>query len=301
VLDNVYLSNNPRTEVVVGKVDLDDVLSPRPGGLVRVTEPGMMREVAVPFVAGAGLELIGQVDQVRDTRTGVTEMNSAVNTESLSKGSVGSEGVQALMNAGAQRLRLIARVLAETGFKRMYYLMLKHVTQHQDRAQQVKINGRWLQIDPREWKNRYNMSVSVGVGTFGRQQQIANLTLLGQAQEQVMPLGLASPANVYQTVTRLAEAMGYRDADQFFTAPQDGQQPQQGQDDPAARALVEAEQVKAQASLQKADKDNATKLQIERERIASTERVAMFEAQQKFALAHQQAISKASQPVTHGA
>ena len=283
VLDSAYLSNNPRTEVVVGQVDLDDVLSPRPGGLIRVKEPGMMREVTIPFMGEAGLAVLAQVDQVRDTRTGITEMNSAINTETLAKGSVGSEGVQALMNAGAQRLRLIARVLAETGFKRMYYLTLKNVTQHQDRAQQVKINGRWLQIDPREWKNRYNMSVSVGIGTFGRQQQIANLTLLGDAQERVAPYGLATPANVYQTVTRLAEAMGYRDSDQFFTAPQEGQQPAE-QTDPAAQALVEAEQVKAQASLQKAQMDNETRLAVEREKIASQERVAMFEARARLEL-----------------
>lgn len=296
VLDSAYLSNNPRTEVVVGQVDLDDVLSPRPGGLIRVKAPGMMREVSIPFMGEAGLAVLGQVDQVRDTRTGVTEMNAAVNTESLSKTAVGSEGVQALMNVGAQRLRLIARVLAETGFKRMYYLMLKHVTQHQDRDQQVKINGRWLTIDPREWKNRYNMSVSVGIGTFGRQQQIANLTLLGEAQERVAPYGLATPANVYQTVTRLAEAMGYRDSDQFFSAPQEGQQPAQGQQDPAAQALVEAEQVKAQASLQKAQLDNQTKLVIAREEIASKERVAMFEAREKIALEQQKAVMQANRP-----
>lgn len=301
-LDSAYLSNNPITEVVVGKVDLDDVLNPRPGGVRRVKEMGMTREVVTPFLGEGGLAMLAAVDQVRDTRTGVTEMNSALNAESLAKGNVGSEGVQALMNAGAQRIKLIARVLAETGFKRMYYLMLKLVSQHQDKAQQVKINGRWLNINPREWKSRWNMSVSVGVGTFGKQQQIANLTLIGQAQQQVVPLGLASPQNIYHTVTRLAEAMGYRDADQFFTAPQPGQQPQ-GQQDPAAQALVEAEQVKAQASLQKAQMDNATRLQVEREKIASQERVAMFEARERIALEHQKAALHAARPqqVTHGA
>ena len=302
VLDNVYLSNNPRTEVVVGQVDLDDLLQPRPGGIVKVKQPGQLREIATPFVAGAGLELIQFADQVRDTRTGVTEMNSAVNAESLAKGSVGSEGVQALMNAGAQRLRLVARVLAETGFKRMYYLMLKLVSQHVDRAQQVKINGRWLTVDPREWKNRYNMTVSVGVGTFGRQQQVANLSLVGQAQEKLLPLGLVTPGNIYQTAKRLVEAMGYRDADQFFTAPQEGQAPPQGDDggSPEAQALIQAEQIKAQASmqnaqldaqitLQKAEMDNATKLRIERERIESQERVAMFEAQQRIAIEREKA------------
>jgi len=122
----------------------------------------------VPFVAGAGLEIVNLIDQVRDTRTGVTEMNSALNAESLAKGSVGSEGVQALMQAGAQRLELVARVFAETLVKRLYLLMLKQVTQYQNRQQQVKINGRWLDIDPREWKNRYDMTVSVGVGNASR-------------------------------------------------------------------------------------------------------------------------------------
>lgn len=289
VLDNVYLSNNPRTEAVVGKVDLDDLLSPRPGGVVKVKEIGMTREIATPFVAGAGLQIIQQIDQVRDTRTGVTEMNSAVNAESLAKGSVGSEGVQALMSAGAQRLRLIARVLAETGFKRMYYLMLKNITQYTDRRQQVKINGRWLDIDPREWKNRYDMTVSVGVGTFGRQQQVANLTLVGQAQEKLMPLGMVTPANVFNTARRLVEAMGYRDADQFFTPPQEGRPPQQQgpQQSPEAQAIVAAEQIKAQAVMAKAQQDNEVKLVIEREKIASQERVAMFEAREKLALEQQ--------------
>lgn len=296
VLDNVYLSNNPITDVVEGQVNLDDVLQPRPGGIRRVKSLDAIRTGSVPFVAGAGLQMIEQFDQIRDTRTGVTELNSAVNAESLAKGNVGSEGVQALMNQGAQRLRLIARVLAETGIKRMYYLMLKLVTQHQDRPQQVKINGRWLQIDPREWKTRYRMEISVGVGTFGRQQQIANLALIGQAQEKLMPLGLVTPTNVYNTAKRLGEAMGYRDAEQFFTAPQEGQPPPQGEGDegsPEAQAIVAAEQIKAQASLEKAQMDNQTRLQIAQAEIESKEKVAMWEAQQRVALEREKLAAKA--------
>ena len=73
--------------------------------------------------------------------------------------------------------------------------------------------------------------------------------------------------------------------------------------DPAAQALVEAEQVKAQASIQKAQMDNATRLQVEREKIASQERVAMFEARERIALEHQKAALHAVRPqgVMHGA
>ncbi len=286
VLDNVYLSNNPITEVVDGQVNIDDLLNPAPGGIRRVKAPNMTRDVTVPFVAGAGLQLIEFADQVRDTRSGVTEMNSALNAESLAKGNVGSEGVQALMQAGTQRIELVARVFAETGFKRLYYLMLKLVTQYQDKPAQARINGRWLDIDPREWKSRYDMTVSVGIGNAGRQQQIANLGLLGQAQEKVMPLGLAGPQQIYQTATRLAEAMGYKDSDQFFIAPQQGQPPQAEKQDgsPEAQAIIAAEQIKAQATMQKAQMDNEIRLTIAREEIASKERVAMFDAQEKIKL-----------------
>ena len=214
---------------------------------------------------------------------------------------VGSQGVQALMNAGVQRIRLIARVLAETGFKRMYYLMLKNVTQHQDKSQQVKINGRWLTIDPREWKNRYNMTVSVGVGTFGRQQQVQNMQMVMGMQQQLLQLGMVQPQNVFNAAKRLVEAMGYRDADQFITLPQSGQQQGQQKDPVAqaaeaqAQALIQAEQVKAQASLQKAQMDNQTRLVVEREKIQSTERVAMFEAENKQRLEEQKMLAQAAQ------
>lgn len=159
ILDNVYLSNTPRTVVQDNQVNIDDLLQPKPGGMIRTKGDvnASIREFSVPFVAGAGLEIVNMIDQVRDTRTGVTETNSALNAESLSKGAMGSEGVQAMMQAGAQRQRLIARVLAETGIKRWWTLVLKNVTQYQDRPTQVEVNGEWLQVDPREWKNGFRL------------------------------------------------------------------------------------------------------------------------------------------------
>lgn len=219
VLDNVYLTNTPQREVVEGQVNLDDLLQPKPGGVVRVKQSGAVRDLAVPFVAGAGLSLIQFVDQVRDTRTGVTEANSAMNAESLAKGAVGSEGVQALMSAGQQRIRLIARVLAETGIKRLYKLVLKNVTQYQDRAEQVQINGRWMQINPREWKNGFRLRVKVGVGAMEKRQEIANLTLIGSAQEKLLQAGLVQPQNLYATAVDLAKAMGYHDPERYFSPP----------------------------------------------------------------------------------
>lgn len=261
MLDNAYLANNPRTAVLQGQVNLDDLLNPQINGVVRVKSDvnTALRSLDTQFIGPQALTMLEHFNQVRDTRTGVTEMNSALNAESLAKGAVGSEGVQALMQAGAQRLELIARVIAETGIKRDYLLMLKLVTQYQNRVQQVKINGRWLQVDPREWKNRYDMTVSVGIGNASRQQQVANLTLLGNAQREAIQVGLATPQNIYNTLTRLAEAMGYKDSDQFFTAP--GQGPQQEQGPPEA---VLVEQVRQQGQRQLAQLKAQSDIQVAR-------------------------------------
>jgi hypothetical protein len=285
VLDNVYLANTPMREAVEGQVNLDDLLSPRPGGVVRVKQLNATRDLTTPFVAGAGLQLIDHFNQVRDQRTGVTDFNQGLNPESLSKTNVGSMGVEALLNAGAQRIELLARVFAETGIKRLYLLMLKLAQQNVDRVQQVKINGRWMMIDPRAWKHRYDMEVSVGIGTASRQQQVVNLQLILTLIEKAAQYGLATPANAYKALTRLTEAMGYRDSDQFFTAPNPMQPPAGGgqqQDDDAqtaAAALIQAEQIKAQAAQQRAEMDNAIKLQVEKMRIESSERIAQLRAE----------------------
>jgi len=227
VLDNVYLSNTPMMGVVDGQVNLDDLLSPRPGGIVRLKTPQALTPIETPFVAGAGLQLLEFVDQVRDTRSGITEMNSALNAESLSKGSMGSEGVQAMMQAGSQRIRLIARVLAETGIKRLYMLVLKNAVQYQDRPAQVQVNGRWLQVNPREWAHGFRMRVNVGVGALEKRQQVANLGMVLGMQEKLGAIGLAKPGNIHAAATDMVRAMGYHDPERYFSTPDPNPAPPQ--------------------------------------------------------------------------
>lgn len=285
VLDNVYLTNNPmRTVLDNNRVNIDDLLSPRPGGIVRVKEQGAVQDLTTPFVAAAGMSMIDYFDKVRQTRTGVSELSQGVNPESLEKSAIGSQGVATLADAAAQRIELVARVLSETGMKQLYLLMLKLVTQTPNRAQQVKINGRWLQIDPRSWKNRYDMTVSVGIGTSNKQQQIANLESIIGKQQLALPVGLATLGNIHHSLTRLTEVMGYKDAGQFWSSPPDGQpegqqdgQEQQG--DGTAEALVQAEQIKAQAAGERAQLDAQVKTQGTLSKIQSDERIAKLNAE----------------------
>lgn len=282
VLDSAYLSNNNRTEVVENKVNLDDLLNPRPGGMVRVKEIGAMREIQTPFMGQAGLGVIEYFNGVRDARSGVSEMNQGLTGQEIAKSNIGSQGVEVLATAAMQRVELMARVFAETGVKRLWQLVLKLVTQYQDRPAQLKVNGRWLAVNPREWKTRYRCTITVGMAGATRGAQIQNLLQILNLQREALPTGLADLAKIHNTLSRLVEQMGYRDADQFFSEPQQAQMPQQPEQGSAeAQALVQAEQIKAQTAMQKAQMDNQTRLQVEQMQIESAERIAQLEQQVK--------------------
>lgn len=271
MLDNAYQANIPQKTVVDGQVNLDDLLNPRVGGIVRVKSLDAMRVDQTPFIGAQALTVLGHFAQVRDMRTGVTEMNSALNADSLSKGSIGSEGVANLMAQGGQRMRLIARVLAETGIKRLYKLVLKEVCQYQDRPAQIEINGRWLTVDPREWKNGFHLQIKVGVGTIEKRQEVSNLMLIGQAQQQLIMGGLISPEGALVTASKLVKAMGYRDPEEFFPPahPQPPQPPE----------AVQVEQIKQQGKMQEIQFKAQADIQVETMKQEAQAAQAMQETQ----------------------
>lgn len=258
MLDNVYLSNNQRTEVVEGQVNLDDLLNPRPAGIVRVKQPGMMRDITTPFIAEEAMAMLGHFGKVADSRSGATAFNAGLGGTELAGTQIGSNGYQDMANGAMQRVELMARVFAETGIRRLYRLVLKLVTQHQDRPAQMKVNGKWMQIDPREWKDQYRLNLSVGMVAASRSQQIQNMQLILQLQEQAAPHGLADEKNAYNALTRLTENMGYRDASQFFTMPSDEPKPE-----PPPPPEVMIAQMKIQADKEKSQNQAQIDVQVE--------------------------------------
>ena len=58
-LDNLYAQNNARTVAVDGQVNLDDLLSATPGGVVRVRSPGRGAAVGRGAVAGVRVQPLG--------------------------------------------------------------------------------------------------------------------------------------------------------------------------------------------------------------------------------------------------
>lgn len=223
MLDNLYLANNPEKEVVASEVNIDDLLTSRPGGLKRVKQPGMIRVLTTPFTAGASFPMLEYADGVLEGRTGVTRYNQGLDADALNKTAT---GISLISNAGQQRPELIARVFAETGVKRAFRRILQLVCQHQRQAQAIRLRGKWVNMDPRQWNHRMDLAVTVGLGTGNKDQKLAHLNMIAAKQEQILTtVGVENPLvtldNYYNTLRRLVEAADLKTPDLYFTDPKE--------------------------------------------------------------------------------
>lgn len=255
VLDNIYLTNSPRQAVLssaqgVPQANLDDLLTVRPGGIVREYVPNAVRPLQVPFMGQYGLQVMEYVDTVSAKRTGVTDNLAGVDSDALNKTARGATIIQ---NNAMMRIKLIARIFAETGVKSLFKLILHCLSTYQDKAMIVRLTDKFVEVDPRGWDTSWDMTINVGLGTGNKDQQLGHLQAIAQAQVGLLQagLGVVTPKNIYNAQARIVENAGFKSVEEFWTDPD--QQRQQQQPDPRMVAMQQEQQMKqqqAQAELQ---------------------------------------------------
>jgi hypothetical protein len=293
MLDNLYLSNNARMAVVDGQVNLDDMLTVTPGGIVRVKNNAAITPLQVPLVAGQAFPMLAYMDEIQQKRTGVTQASQGLDPNILQNTT--ATAVAMVQNAGAAKVELIARIFAETGVKDLFKSILHLVCKYQDKQRIVRMRGKFVAIDPREWSNEYDLTVNVGLGTGNREQQMAMVAAILQKQEQILAqMGMAnplvSPSQYRNTLGRFIESAGFKDTNEFFReiTPEMEQamlQPQQPQPDPATAALMQQaqaqmqiNQAKAQADIQLQQAKAQADIQLQREKAAADIQLAREKA-----------------------
>ena len=300
ILDNLYLSNNARMMVVDGQVNLDDMLTVTPGGVVRVKNPQAVTPLTVPLVAGQAFPMLDYMDQIQQKRTGVTQASQGLDPNILQNTT--ATAVAMVQNAGAARVELIARLFAETGVKDLFRNILHLVCKYQDKERIIRLRGKFVTIDPREWSNEYDLSINVGLGTGSKEQQMAMIAMVLDKQERIIQqYGPANPlvsvGQYRQTLGKLIEAAGFKDSSEFFreiTPEMDAQlsspPPQQQQPDPMVQALMAQTQAQIQAMMAKAEAD----IQVKQEKAMADIALAQEKAAAEIALKRQELAAQTS-------
>ena len=255
MLDSLSLAIHPRVGVVEGQANMDDVLNTEVGGVIRMRQAGAVQPFSVPFVGQAAFPMLGYLDEVRETRTGMSKAAMGLQADALQ--STTRAAVAATVSAAQQHLELIARVFAETGMRALFKGILKLVVENQDRARVVRLRNQWVPIDPRSWNANMDVDIDVALGGGTEEQKIAVLNAIGQKQEMVLQqMGpqnqLVSVQQYRNTLARLAEVSGFKNADEFFLNP--SMMPPQPPPPPPppdpAQILAEVERQKIMAEIQ---------------------------------------------------
>jgi hypothetical protein len=85
ILDNLYLTNNARIAAVEGQVNLDDLLTVTPGGVVRVKNANALSPISVPPVASQSFPMLQYLDSVQEKRTGVSMASQGLRPQHLAE------------------------------------------------------------------------------------------------------------------------------------------------------------------------------------------------------------------------
>ena len=229
LLDNMYLTNNNRVAIMDGMVNLDDLLTSRPGGVVRTKQPP--NQVMLPMqsqtISQQAFPLLEYLDTVRETRTGITRYNQGLDADSLNKTAT---GVNAIMTQSQMRMELIARVFAETGIKDLFKRIFELTCKYQDKERIVELNNQFIPVKPTEWRNRYNISITVGLGSGSKEQQILMLNNILERQLQAFQLQgnreypMVSLKNIYNSLSKIIENAGLKNVENYFVNPDQGKQ-----------------------------------------------------------------------------
>ena len=259
LLDNIYNLNHGRFEALDGQVNMDDLLTSRPGGVVRVKALGALKRLDTPPIPNGGFEMVDYMDKLRDGRTGVSKFRTGLDTDFLNNAKAGPVDNQ--MEAANARLRLYARIFKETGVRKTFEKIYKLCVMHQQREEVLKLRGEWITIDPSSWGGECSVTVKTGLGYGDRAKKIQEMNLIGQQYSMLRQdpelKTMVSRENIYTAFAEGLRAMDYKNIGDFITDPKT-LPPYQPQPDPKAQA----DQAKAQVEMKKLELESQ-KMQME--------------------------------------
>ena len=261
--DNMYNQNFGRYAVLEGQANLDDLLTQRPGGVVRVKSPQAVTPLATPALEPYSFQMLEYLDGVREARAGVSKMSQGLDENALTSHTTAT-AVNAVMGAAQSRVELIARNFAETGVKDLMICIYELLHKNQDKERVIKLRNEWIPVRPDVWRDKYDCTVSVALGSGNKDQQMMHLSQMlsfaGEAMKGGLPI--VSVQNMYNLGASLVRAMGFQNVDDYLTDP--SRLPPEQEEAPSAEE--QAKMMEAQVK-QEELKIKAAEVQIKAQKI----------------------------------
>jgi hypothetical protein len=204
-------------DLVVGDgVAMDDALSKERGKVIRAEDVEQIKEFSHRFVGDVTLPFIEMLNGVIEERTGRNKNAGGLDADTLQSST--KAAVAATLSASQQRVELISRIFAETGFRRLYRGVGRMLHQHQDKKMTIRLRGEWVEVDPRSWNSNMDVVVNTALGSGMLEDRVqALLAIKADLDAIVTTYGPSNPLvgmrQAYNVRRRLVEMGGYQAAE----------------------------------------------------------------------------------------
>ena len=263
ILDNIYRLNNGRFSVVEGAANIDDLLTNNTAGVVRVKQQGAVEPLATPQLGADVYNMLDRLEGERAKRTGVSDTSRGLEADTLHSNQA-AMSVNQVMSAAEQQIDLIARMFAETGVKDLFQLLHDFAIKYQDQEEVFQLRGQFVKVNPSNWRERYDLTVCVGIGNMNKDQQLMHLMRMWEMAQAVVAGGgmgiLITETNLYNILKEMAENSGYKDVNKYWTDPNSPEAQQAKKAKQEAEAKPGPDEIKAQADMVRAQADAQSKM-----------------------------------------
>ena len=280
IVDGTQLASNPRLGVLTGEANLDDVMTSRTGGIVRMNRPDAVFPLAPAEIPQSSYSLISFMDGQRRERGG-----GAVGMADQASKAVGQGGdfsLDRIMSSMELSNAVIAKSIGETLIRGLFIQIHSLIRENHQGEIQAKIGGRWVKGYPQEWQTRANVSVQVGSSQAERQRQAGTLQQVINLQKELAANGsvMFSEAKSYKAISDAIKWQGVKSPERYLTDPSSDegkqasqQKQQQSQKEKMEQMQVQIAMVKSQMGLAKAENTKAQAQMISQQVKAENDRL----------------------------
>lgn len=295
LLDNIYAAANP-DRLVSQAVNIDDLAVKRFGSIIRmkndnIPAQGHIVELVTPYTGDKTQQVLQYFDQQRAQTTGSLQANQGLDTADIGKETATRfAGVDKALKA---KVELVARVMAETGFRDLYEGVAWVDANFQDSENEIEVLGKELKVNPGDWKLKHSVVSNVGLGIGDSEETLATMSGYLQIMQQLKATGspLVDDSKIYNALDEINKASGRNDASMFFNNPERPEQLIQAENEQlkqmiqqlqaqvqaSANPLAEAETIKARQNLIEAQ----GKIDLELAKLDEQKRKTNIEAELK--------------------
>ena len=214
---------------------------------------------STPFLGKEMAPVVELLNDVLQRRTGLSDAAKGLDPKALQSSTM--IGVEAIINGAQERTELVARVLAETGFKDLFAGLFNEIVENPAQQRTLKINGSWTDYDTSTFDASMGVEVNPTLGKGSDTVRLMTLQQIKQDQQTIVAqMGLANPIcglpEMMNTQTDMLAIANIKNVQRYFKMPD----PQAMQQLLSAPKEPDAMTLAAQAQFQKVKADAAQAL-----------------------------------------